>query len=60
LASAGEGRFVGGGLLGLDEDDDFALWVAVQRAGSKLRNDDVALGIVEWVAEADPVASQEP
>ena len=59
LTSAGEGRFLGDGLLGMDEADDLALWVAVQRAGGKLRNDDVALGIVEWVEDAAPVGTQE-
>jgi hypothetical protein len=59
LTSADEGHFVGDGLLGMDEDDDFALWVAVQRADGRLRNDDVSMGIVEWVEEADRVAPQE-
>ena len=36
----------------MDHDDDFALWVTVTRATGKLRNDDVALGIVEFVEEA--------
>ena len=58
LTSAEEQAFVGPGLLCLDEDDDFALWVAAQRAGGKLRNDDVTLGIVEFVPEAsEPLAA---
>jgi hypothetical protein len=55
LASAEERAFAGDGLLGMDEDDDFALWVAVQRAAGKLRNDDVALGILEVVPVAEVV-----
>lgn len=56
LTSADEGQFLGDGLLRMDHDDDFALWVTVQRAGGKLRNDDVALGIVEFVHEATGTA----
>jgi hypothetical protein len=52
LASAEARAFAGAGLLTMDQDDDFALWVAVTRATGKLRNDDVALGIVEFVEEA--------
>ena len=52
LASADEGSFAGTGFQALDHDDDFALWVAAARAAGRLRNDDVALGIVEFVPEA--------
>ena len=52
LTSADEGAFAGSDFLTMAEDDDFALWVAAARATGKLRNDDVALGIVEFVAEA--------
>ena len=52
LATAEERAFAGPGLLCLDEDDDLALWVAVQRTSGKLKNDDVALGIVEFVPDA--------
>jgi hypothetical protein len=55
LTSAEERAFAGDGLLGMDEDDDFALWVAVQRAAGKLRNDDVAVGILEAVPVAEAV-----
>jgi Protein phosphatase 2C len=47
LKSADEGDFAGPSLLGLEEDDDFALWVAMTRDQGRLRNDDVALGVVE-------------
>jgi hypothetical protein len=56
LQSADEGRFAGTGFLTMDHDDDFALWVAATRAAGKLRNDDVALGIVEFIAEASRAA----
>jgi protein phosphatase 2C-like protein len=56
LGSANDGRFAGPGFLTMDHDDDFALWVAVARAAGKLRNDDVALGIVEFVPEATGAA----
>jgi hypothetical protein len=52
LTSADEGAFAGDGFLTMEEDDDFALWVAATRAAGRLRNDDVALGIVEFVPEA--------
>jgi hypothetical protein len=52
LQSAEERSFAGAGFLTLEHDDDFALWVAATRAAGKLRNDDVALGIVEFVPEA--------
>jgi hypothetical protein len=55
LTSAEEGVFVGDGLLGMDEDDDLALWAAVHRTSGKLRNDDVAIGIVELVPVAEAV-----
>lgn len=45
--SAEAGAFAGTDLIGMDEDD-FALWVTVSRAAGKLRNDDVALGIIEF------------
>jgi hypothetical protein len=47
LASSEAGAFVGRELLQLEEGDDLALWVAVAREGGRLRNDDVALGIIE-------------
>jgi hypothetical protein len=53
LASAEAGSFAGGDFLTMAEDDDFALWVAAARATGRLRNDDVALGIVEFVADAN-------
>jgi hypothetical protein len=56
LESVNERRFAGTGFLTLDHDDDFALWVAAARASGQLRNDDVALGIVEFIAEANPAA----
>jgi hypothetical protein len=52
LKSAEERAFAGEGFLTLEHDDDFALWVAAARSAGKLRNDDVALGIVEFVPEA--------
>ena len=56
LESANDRRFAGTGLLTMDHDDDFALWVAATRAAGKLRNDDVALGIVEFITEASGAA----
>ncbi|HEX3148555.1 MAG TPA: hypothetical protein VHR66_10755 [Gemmataceae bacterium] len=53
LTTAEDRAFAGPGLLCLDEDDDFALWVAAQRMGGKLKNDDVALGMLEFVPDAD-------
>ncbi|HKA06230.1 MAG TPA: protein phosphatase 2C domain-containing protein [Gemmataceae bacterium] len=47
LKSSDEGEFAGPSLMGLEEDDDFALWVAMTRDQGRLRNDDVALGVVE-------------
>jgi hypothetical protein len=47
LESAEAGAFPGPALRGLEEDDDFALWVAMAREAGKLRNDDVALGVIE-------------
>jgi hypothetical protein len=47
LSSAEAGEFVSNELLRLDEEDDFALWVAMAREDGRLRNDDVALGVVE-------------
>jgi hypothetical protein len=52
LASAEERAFAGSGLLCMEEDDDFALWVTVNRASGRLKNDDVTLGIVEFVPDA--------
>ena len=49
LASAEEGDFAAPTLLGLEEEDDVALWVALARDQGRLRNDDVALGVVEIV-----------
>ena len=56
LVSAEAGSFAGSDFLTMAEDDDFALWVAAARATGRLRNDDVALGVVEYVAEADRTA----
>lgn len=53
LASAEAGAFAGSDFLTMADDDDFALWVAAARATGRLRNDDVALGIVEFVADAN-------
>jgi hypothetical protein len=47
VASAEEGAFAGPALLDLEEDDDFAMWVAMAREDGRLRNDDVALGVLE-------------
>jgi hypothetical protein len=47
LESAEAGSFAGPGLLGLEEEDDFAMWVAMAREAGQLRNDDVALGVIE-------------
>lgn len=52
LASAEARSFAGAGLL-TTEDDDFSLWVTIQRSAGHLRNDDVALGVVEFVPDAD-------
>jgi len=52
LESAEQRAFAGAGFLTLEHEDDFALWVAAARSAATLRNDDVALGIVEFVAEA--------
>ncbi|HKB01264.1 MAG TPA: protein phosphatase 2C domain-containing protein [Gemmataceae bacterium] len=49
LESAEAGSFAGPALLGLEEDDDFAMWVAMAREAGQLRNDDVALGVLELV-----------
>jgi Protein phosphatase 2C len=49
LASSEDGSFAGPTLLGLEEEDDFALWVALARDQGRLRNDDVALGVVEVI-----------
>lgn len=45
VASEENGKFLGTGLLEMD-DDDFSMWVAVMRSSGKLRNDDVGLGVV--------------
>jgi hypothetical protein len=50
LISAEDGNFAGPTLLGLEDDDDFALWVAMSRDQGRLRNDDVAMGVLEMVA----------
>ena len=47
LASAEAGAFIATELRQLEEEDDFALWVAMAREGGRLKNDDVALGIIE-------------
>lgn len=44
--SAEAGAFAGRDLIDMTHDD-FALWVAAQRASGKLRNDDVAFGVIE-------------
>ena len=46
--SAETGAFVGRDLVDMHEDD-FSLWVAVNRASGRLKNDDVALGVVRWL-----------
>ncbi len=45
--SAEAGAFVGRDLIDMTPDD-FSLWVTVARASGKLRNDDVALGVIEF------------
>jgi len=47
LASSEDGWFAGPTLLGLEEEDDFTLWVALARDQGRLKNDDVAMGVVE-------------
>ena len=49
LESTEAGSFAGPALLGLEEDDDFAMWVAMAREAGQLRNDDVALGVIDLV-----------
>jgi len=49
LASSEEGSFAGPTLLDLEEEDDFSMWVALARDQGRLRNDDVAMGVVELV-----------
>jgi hypothetical protein len=41
--SAESGAFAGRDLIDMHEDD-FSLWVAVNRASGRLKNDDVAMG----------------
>jgi hypothetical protein len=48
LESSETGAFAGKDLIGMEEDD-FALWVTVTRATGRLKNDDVALGVIEIV-----------
>jgi Protein phosphatase 2C len=47
LESAEGGDFPTAAVLGLEEEDDFAMWVAMAREAGQLRNDDVALGVIE-------------
>jgi hypothetical protein len=47
LESAESRTFIGPDLRGMEHEDDFALWVAASRAAGRLRNDDVALGVIE-------------
>ena len=47
LTTAEEGDFAGPALTELEDDDDFAFWAAMLRDQGRLRNDDVALGVVE-------------
>jgi hypothetical protein len=47
LETAEAGAFAGGDLVDMTADD-FALWVAAARSTGKLRNDDVAIGVVRW------------
>jgi protein phosphatase 2C-like protein len=47
LEAAEGGDFPAAALLGLEEEDDFAMWVAMAREAGRLRNDDVALGVLE-------------
>jgi len=49
LASSEDGSFAAPTLLDLEEEDDFALWVALARDQGRLKNDDVAMGVVEIV-----------
>jgi hypothetical protein len=53
LASAESESFAGAALTRFEEEDDLALWVSVWRDAGLLRNDDVALGIIE-LAEDRP------
>ena len=46
--SAESGSFAGGELIDL-QADEFGFWVAAARATGSLRNDDVALGVIEVV-----------
>jgi len=46
LTSAEEGKFAGNDLIAIDNEDDFSLWVAMMRSSGRLRNDDVAVGVV--------------
>ena len=41
--------FAGRPLIAMEDEDDFALWVAATRATGSLKNDDVALGVIELV-----------
>jgi hypothetical protein len=47
LESAESDVFAGNDLIDMS-NDDFALWVAAARSTGKLRNDDVAMGVVSW------------
>ncbi|MSR55083.1 MAG: hypothetical protein EXS09_17610 [Gemmataceae bacterium] len=47
LASAEAGKFAGNDLTAIDNEDDFSLWVAMMRSSGRLRNDDVAVGVVQ-------------
>jgi hypothetical protein len=47
--SSEKNAFAGRDLIGMEDEDDFALWVAATRATGSLKNDDVALGVIEIV-----------
>ncbi|HVK08854.1 MAG TPA: hypothetical protein VM597_08775 [Gemmataceae bacterium] len=48
LASHEAGEFIGPALLALGEPDAFTGWVEAARDGGQLRNDDVALAVLEY------------
>ena len=48
LCTSEAGNFAGPALLSIQDADDFAKWVQDARAAGQLKNDDVALGIIEF------------
>jgi hypothetical protein len=48
LASAEAGEFIGPNLLSLRESEAFTAWVDAAREAGQLRNDDVALAVLEY------------